>query len=103
MSMRFIRVVVSLCCATLGAVLLFVTARNLRWGAPVKEVPRNTDGEMLTASTLELPGAPAWVVISSAVVGAIASGAAGWLLTELLLRHRMPALEGRPQSRRPPR
>jgi hypothetical protein len=102
MSMRLFRVVVSVLCAFLGAVLLFGTARGRRWGAPVKELPRNKDGEPFTAITLELPGTPAWVLISSAVVGAIVFGAGGWLLIGLLFRHRMPVQGCDLQVRRQP-
>jgi hypothetical protein len=100
---RFFRVVVSALCALLGAALLFGTARSRSWGAPVKEIPKTEDGEPFTAITLELPGAPAWMLISSAVAGAIVFGAGGWLLTGLLLRHRLPGQRGDLQVRRQPR
>jgi hypothetical protein len=90
MSVLLFRVLASVVCAVLGAVLLFGTARSRRWAAPVKEIPQTKDGEPFTAITLELVGAPAWVLISAAVVGAIVFGVGGWLLTGLLVRHRMP-------------
>jgi hypothetical protein len=100
--MRFFRVVMSVLCAILGVLLLFGTARSRRWGAPVKELPQNMDGEPFTAITLELPGTPAWVLISSAFVGAIVFGMGGWLLAGLLFRRRMP-VQGRdlPARRQP--
>lgn len=101
-SMRLFQVLVSVLCAFLGAFLLFVTARSRRWGAPVKEIPQTKDGEPFTAITLELPGAPAWVLISSAVVGAIVFGVGGWLLTGLLVRYRMPVQRRDLQVRRQP-
>lgn len=88
MSMRLVRVVFSGLCAFLGAALLFLTARSRRWAEPVKETPQSEVGGPYTAITLELPGAPAWVLISSAVVGAIAFGMAGCLLIGLLFRDR---------------
>lgn len=88
MSVRFVRVVISAASAFVGAALLFGVARSRRWGAPVKSLPENEDDGPFTAITLELTGAPAWVLISSALLGAIAFGAAGWLLTGLLFRQR---------------
>ena len=102
MSMRLFQVLVSVPCAFLGAFLLAVTADRRRWGAPVKEIPQTKDGEPFTAITLELPGAPAWVLISSAVVGAIVFGVGGWLLTGLLVRYRMPVQRRDLKVRRQP-
>jgi len=77
MSVLLFRVLASVVCAVLGAVLLFGTARSRRWAAPVKEIPQTKDGETFTAITLELVGAPAWVLISAAVLGAIVFGVGG--------------------------
>lgn len=86
MSVRFLRVVVYGLSAFVGAALLFVVARSRRWGAPSKDLPENAEGGPFTAITLDLPGAPAWVLISSALLGAIVFGTATWLMTGLRFR-----------------
>ena len=60
-----------------------------RLGAPAKEVPQVAGGEPLTAVTLELAGAPGWVLLTSGLVGAVVFGTATWFLLGALARRRL--------------
>lgn len=86
MTMGLARVAASVLVALVGGFLLMTVADRQRLGAPAKEVPQVTGGEPLTAVTLELPGAPGWVLLMSALGGAVVFGTATWFLLGALSR-----------------
>ena len=89
MTMGPARVAASVLAALVGGFLLMTVADRQRLGAPAKEVPQVTAGEPLTAVTLELPGAPGWVLLTSGLVGAVVFGTATWFLLRTLSTRRL--------------
>jgi hypothetical protein len=78
---RTFRIVVTAAAALTGAFLAGTTAREQHWGAPTTDLPENLTDGSFTAITLELPGAPIWILAGAALLGAIAFGSLGWLVT----------------------
>ena len=79
----------SVLAALLGAFLFMKAADRQRLGASEKEVPQVAGGEPFTARTLELTGAPGWVLLTSGLLGAVVFGTAAWFFLGWLSKRRV--------------